>query len=133
VIGNTILDRVLKSLDNAKERLRGVKIYGEDYRKTVSRYDSKDTLLFLDPPYVETNVRVGEKDFDHKAFFDFLGQVKSKFLITYDKPDPTGKFKTNKLNHSAWRGTNVGTTSHTTYIITNYEIQKKSVSWKGII
>jgi DNA adenine methylase len=33
------------------ERLQGVKILAQDWRKTVAQFDGPDTLFFVDPPY----------------------------------------------------------------------------------
>lgn len=36
---------------SAAERLKGVKIVQQDYRKTLKQFDGPDTFFFLDPPY----------------------------------------------------------------------------------
>ncbi len=70
-------------LERFAPRLKSVKIYGGDYRPVVQKYDSKDTVLFLDPPYVGYNVEVGEDAFDEAAFCELLKDLKGKFLVTY--------------------------------------------------
>ena len=64
-------------------RLKKVKVYGGDYEKVVRKYDSKDTVFFLDPPYPGYNVDVGESEFDEERFFKLLKSLKGRFLITY--------------------------------------------------
>ncbi len=75
-----------KTVDRIEQfapRLRGVKIYGGDYRPIVEKYDGKDTVHFLDPPYAGYNVDVGEDAFDEAAFCDLLCKLDGKFLVTY--------------------------------------------------
>ena len=75
-----------KTVDRIEQfapRLRGVKIYGGDYRPLVEKYDAKDAVHFLDPPYAGYNVDVGEDAFDEAAFCDLLCKLDGKFLVTY--------------------------------------------------
>ena len=75
-----------KTVDRIEQfapRLRGVKIYGGDYRPIVEKYDGKDTVHFLDPPYAGYNVDVGEDAFDEAAFCELLCKLDGKFLVTY--------------------------------------------------
>ncbi|MBN2196397.1 MAG: DNA adenine methylase [Polyangiaceae bacterium] len=73
----------LKRIEQFGPRLKHVRIYGGDYEKVVRKYDGKDTVFFLDPPYPGYNVDVGESDFDEERFFELLKSLKGKFLITY--------------------------------------------------
>lgn len=73
----------LKRIEKFGPRLKKVKVYGGDYEKVVRKYDSKDTVFFLDPPYPGYNVDVGESEFDEERFFKLLTSLKGRFLITY--------------------------------------------------
>ena len=64
-------------------RLRNVKLYSGDYAEVIKKYDSKDTVFFLDPPYAGYNVNVGEKTFKEEEFVGILKSLKGKFLLTY--------------------------------------------------
>jgi site-specific DNA-adenine methylase len=75
--------KTIKRIEQFAPRLKRVKVYGGDYEKVVRKYDSKDTVFFLDPPYPGYNVDVGESDFDEERFFKLLKSLKGKFLITY--------------------------------------------------
>ena len=59
----------IKRIEKFAPRLKKVKVYGGDYEKVVRKYDSKDTVFFLDPPYPGYNVDVGESEFDEERFF----------------------------------------------------------------
>jgi DNA adenine methylase len=73
----------IKRIEKFAPRLKRVKVYGGDYEKVVRKYDSKDTVFFLDPPYPGYNVDVGESEFDEERFFKLLKSLKGRFLITY--------------------------------------------------
>ena len=73
----------IKRIEQFAPRLKHVKVYSGDYEKVVRKYDGKDTIFFLDPPYPGYNVDVGESDFDEERFFKLCKSLKGKFLITY--------------------------------------------------
>jgi site-specific DNA-adenine methylase len=75
--------KTIKRIEQFAPRLKRVKVYGGDYEKVVRKYDAKDTVFFLDPPYPGYNVDVGESEFDEERFFKLLKSLKGKFLITY--------------------------------------------------
>lgn len=70
----------------AVERLRGVRIYSEDYESVCKRYDSPNTFYFLDPPYsgyASLEREVAESKFNEQRFFDMLTNLKGKWLLNY--------------------------------------------------
>jgi DNA adenine methylase len=70
-------------LEKFAPRLKNVQIFSGDYEPVVQKFDAKDTIHFLDPPYAGYNVAVGEKQFDEERFFKLVKGLKGKFLITY--------------------------------------------------
>src|SRR4029453_6303813 len=56
---------------------------GGDYERVVRKYDGKDTVFFLDPPYAGYNASVGESKFDEEHFYGVLKSLKGKWLMTY--------------------------------------------------
>jgi DNA adenine methylase len=111
-------------LPKAKERLSGVKIHSEDYRKVMSRYDGPEAFFFLDPPYTKTDQNLGERGFDHKEFWSFLGKLKGKFMVTYDAPDPDKKFNLQILEHAVTDGKGGSNRVYKTHVITNYKTKR---------
>lgn len=111
-------------LPKAKERLKGVKIHSEDYRKVMAKYDGPNAFFFLDPPYTKTDQNLGERGFDHKAFWSFLGKLKGKFMVTYDVPDPDRKFNVQILEHAVTDGSGGSNRVYKTHVITNYKTKK---------
>ncbi len=75
--------KTIDRIEKFAPRLKKVRVFGGDYRKVVEKFDGKDTVHFLDPPYFGYNVDVGESHFDERAFFDVLKSIRGKFLVTY--------------------------------------------------
>lgn len=72
-------------------RLQGVTIDCLSYKETFDKYDSKNTLFYLDPPYPPAtrskkhNYRFDWSDFEHMEFLNFCRSVKGKVIISgYD-------------------------------------------------
>jgi DNA adenine methylase len=115
-------------------RLKGVQVFSGDYEPVVRKFDSKDSLHFLDPPYTGYNVAVGEKGFDEERFFKLVKGLQGKFLITYgirgklpkllkSEGYPIKRIRTPRTIRTM-RG--VGGSQFLTQIIaSNYELSKK--------
>jgi len=81
----------IKELKSAIERFRRVQIENMDFEDCIKRFDTIDTLFYLDPPYV-THMRVDKNvyehemaDIDHERLIDILKSVKGKFILSgYD-------------------------------------------------
>lgn len=70
---------MLKALS---ERLKNCYIFNEDYKKTISRFDSKDTFIYLDPPYFNTEKYIGNK-INYQEFPNFIKGLKSKWILSH--------------------------------------------------
>jgi len=80
----------------ACKRLRDVIIMHRDYKDVISMQACKDALIFLDPPYKNTEKMYQKSCFDgneHVVLFDFMYEIHNqfggecKFIITYNN-DP---------------------------------------------
>lgn len=134
--------RTISRLEQHGPRLKRVKVYGGDYEKVVRKYDSKDTVFFLDPPYAGYNVDVGESEFDEQRFFDLLKSLKGKFLVTYgvrgefptlvkDSGFWTKRIRTRR-SISSMHGVG-GSTVLTQLLVANYEPVTKSLDDEFIV
>lgn len=81
----------VESLDEIVERFRGVLIENDDYREVIRRYDTPDTLFYLDPPYVASTRSCWEQykhdwaDKDHIEFLDVIRGIKGMAVVSgYD-------------------------------------------------
>lgn len=75
--------RTVDRIEKFSPRLKNVRIHQGDYERIVRKYDSKDTVFYLDPPYPGYRADVGETEFDEERFLALLKSIKGKFLVTY--------------------------------------------------
>jgi DNA adenine methylase len=82
------LDTVRELVDDVSERLRRVLMESRDCVECVRRYDSKETLFFLDPPYIGSSEKVGAYEEmpaeHHRELASVLAKAKGKFILTYN-------------------------------------------------
>ena len=69
-------------------RLKRVQIECLDFEKIIEKYDGKNALFYLDPPYVgvEFYYTIPGVDFkyeDHKRLSSILKNIKGKFVLSY--------------------------------------------------
>ncbi len=67
-------------------RLNKVTVENLDYADCLRRYDSPETVFYLDPPYVGTERYYGG-DFtpaDHERLRDILSGLKGRWLVSYN-------------------------------------------------
>lgn len=80
------IERMIPYLTKVKERLIGVNIEQKDFADLIKVYDRKNALFYLDPPYIGTE-RYYNSPFteeDHKRLRDALGNVKGRFILSYN-------------------------------------------------
>lgn len=85
------LGNIEENLPSAVGRLQTVQIENLDFRKLLDKYDSEDTLFYLDPPYI-TDTRTAKnvyefelEDLDHKELVNKLLHIKGKAILSgYD-------------------------------------------------
>jgi len=72
----------------AHERLRNVFVECKDWKEVVKQYDSDDTLLYCDPPYIH-DTRKSKDDYEHEMtneqheeLINILLSLKSKVILS---------------------------------------------------
>jgi DNA adenine methylase len=84
--------RATQRIEDAAQRLKRVIIEHDDWRKIIDRYDTQNTLFYLDPPYpLDTRRNHGYKyemsDEDHRELADRLLSIEGMaILTTYPSP-----------------------------------------------
>jgi DNA adenine methylase len=85
------LGKIERDLPKAIERLRTVQIENLSFEKLIPKYDSKDTLFYLDPPYIhETRKMSYTYEFEmenekHEKLVEILIHIKGKAILSgYD-------------------------------------------------
>ncbi len=73
------------------ERLKGVCIENMNFEKIIKEYDNKDSLFYLDPPYVGTEnyytIQDGFGLEQHKRLAEILKNIQGKFILSYNNCD----------------------------------------------
>ena len=77
---------VLDKVDAIHERLDKVMIENRDFEKLIKQYDFENAFFYCDPPYSKgCGYEVTSKeDFDHERLREILGNIKGRFLLSYD-------------------------------------------------
>lgn len=79
---------IYKSFEIYSKRLKMALIENLSYEKFIKEYDGKDTLFYLDPPYIGTeNYYKMPRAFDlknHKNLAFILKGVRTKFILSYN-------------------------------------------------
>lgn len=86
-VKNSALDyqNAVARLDSFERRMSSVLLECLDFRDVISKYDGKDTMFFVDPPYFgrEKHYLGGFTKFDHMELASMLHQIQGKCLVTY--------------------------------------------------
>ena len=74
-------------IEHVAERFRGVSVVSEDYQAVVERYDSPETVFYLDPPYFEKEdcYRVAA---DHASLETTLNEIDGYAIVSYTEIPP---------------------------------------------
>jgi DNA adenine methylase len=79
-------NRIVERLTALRTRLNGVVVECLDWERCVRLYDSQETFLFLDPPYLNADIRAyagwGEDEMRHLA--EVLATLKGQWMLTVD-------------------------------------------------
>ena len=81
----TSFRNTIESLNAIAERLRNVCIENLDYQECIRRYDSKDTLFYCDPPYLNTEHYYGNTftQDNHRTLFELLHGIKGNAMVSH--------------------------------------------------
>lgn len=127
-IGKPVASTLFDRLPQFKERLKGVHIYHGDFLRVLQKYDSSDTLHFMDPPFPGFKFNIGEGEWDEDRFLQAMYALKGKFILTYEtRKELNAEFKKRGYKVREWlprenRGFNPNQeTRQKTTVVTNFE------------
>jgi DNA adenine methylase len=91
-------------IEQVAERFRGVSVVNEDYSAVLNRYDSSETVFYVDPPYVDKEDLYLEYA-DHAALEEQLQRIEGRAIVSYTQR-PAGCYDSwrvveNDVTHSA--------------------------------
>jgi DNA adenine methylase len=70
--------------DRYKDKLKQAKILNKDYRDAVKEYDSKDTLVYMDPPYFVIDKRLyNHNEINPEEVAKLVKSMKGKAIVSY--------------------------------------------------
>jgi len=75
-----LIERILRRLADFSSRMRGVVLHNKDALSVMRQYDSPDTCLFVDPPYIGATFKYSH-DVNHDELFEFCLKAESKILL----------------------------------------------------
>jgi DNA adenine methylase len=77
-----------------------VEVENSDYKTVLSKYDSEDTLFYLDPPYVDKE-EYYDDEIDHDRLVTEVTQLDGEFILSYGEnlPDGLEKYRIEELVH----------------------------------
>jgi len=71
----------IENLPKLKERLRSAEIYSKDYKDILSKYDSKESFAYLDPPYPDSS-NFEDKQIDISELSSALKKYSGLFILS---------------------------------------------------
>ena len=121
----------------AHDREKDVFMVGTDFATTMQRWDSEQTLHYLDPPYVKGGQEYEVTGVTPARVAQVAGKMKGKVMVSYDdRPEVRKAFKGKKWRQNRisflYRGNksskNQNKVQNTELLITNYDIGKTRTS-----
>jgi DNA adenine methylase len=111
--------------NNYNERMKHTSIYNKDFKTLIKKYDSGNTLFYLDPPYENSDKLYTHDTLPIKDVYDAVKNIKGLFIISYnDSKEAKELFKNYniiKIKTKYGKGTEGGQRHiKTELIITNY-------------
>lgn len=84
--GNSNFEIFKYKLPRYIEYFNRIKVYNQDYKKILKKYDSEENFFYLDPPYFgyeEYYINHNFKKESHKELSEILKTSKSKWVLSY--------------------------------------------------
>jgi DNA adenine methylase len=117
--------RKLKNIRLYQERLKNTTVLCDDYKQVIKRYDSPNSLIYLDPPYEGSKGLYKNHVIDYKEFAGILENIEGRFILSInDSPTIRTLFKNFKLTQLLVRansnGGDIGVKDRHELVITNF-------------
>jgi DNA adenine methylase len=119
---------LIKHADWFKKKLRGVKIYNQDYKKVIEKWDNKDAIIYLDPPYTKMERYYEGQAIDPFELAEVCRKIQGKFILSYDiSPQVREAFRGFYFHRVRVPYTSgLGGKAKHEYLITNYDPRNKN-------
>ena len=82
IYNNHIHKEKIKNIPNYHNKLQGVILLNQDYKKVIKKYDSPTTFFFIDPPYEESKGIYSNEYINYEEMNKLLITIKGLFILT---------------------------------------------------
>jgi len=119
--------KFLENFESLKAKIQRATIYKGDYKRIVHKYDSKETLFYLDPPYYGKDALYEGNGIDPRELLEVCRGIRGKFILSYNA-DPFIEslfrpyFYMYELDIPYTSGTQKA--SRTEWVLTNFKISR---------
>ena len=72
----------LKDIQEYKDRMKNTTILSQDYKAVVKKYDSSETVFYLDPPYENSDKLYKHDSMNYEQMANLLRSIKGKFILS---------------------------------------------------
>ena len=72
----------LKNIQEYKDRMKNTTVLSQDYKAVVKKYDSSETVFYLDPPYENSDKLYKHDSMNYEQMADLLRSIKGKFILS---------------------------------------------------
>jgi DNA adenine methylase len=79
---NTVNNMHSHILSQYQQKLQSVEILNSDYIDVIKKYDNKDTLFYLDPPYENSKTMYKHEQMDFQELANILKKIDGKFILS---------------------------------------------------
>ena len=111
--------------------LQGVVVENLDFADAIRAHDSRDTVFFLDPPFLGTRCPYEDNlsAERHREMVALLRDIKGRFLLTSSSSREVVSLL-RVLPHLWWIPTKMGSTTYKQVLATNYPVELESLNPK---
>ncbi|UWE05307.1 DNA adenine methylase [Laceyella sacchari] len=118
-------------------RMRYVQIEQDDFRTIIQKYDSPETLFYVDPPYFgrEQYYAGGFTEQDHRDLANILANIEGKAIVSYyadpllDELYAGWRIETFEANKQVVKHKGLGTKTEE-LLIMNFDLQMTLFDWE---
>jgi DNA adenine methylase len=115
---------IKNNIDELKKKMEGVEIFNCDYQEILEKYDTPETIHYLDPPYLNMEKYYEGQKIEPLELAEVCKKLKGKFILSYsDEPEIRDAFQSFHIQERPFIYlTGNSSKQKTELIITNFQI-----------
>lgn len=113
-------------LMDVADRLNKVVVENRDFEKILKLYDRENALFYLDPPYhgTEKYYQAEFSQSDHERLRECLGNLKGKFILSYNRDD---------YIEELYKGYNLHPVTRRNSLLERYDMHSEKMDYEELI